>query len=78
MLDNLFVSQAESGISNDMILAIAQVEIESVIEIERLPKTILPALAEQCGCLAPPTMTLRELTGKAPSLFTAISVWKVS
>jgi len=73
ILDNLLVSQAESGISNDVILAMAQEAVESLIE--RLPKTILPELAEQCGCPVPPTMALRELPGKAPSLFTSFSVW---
>ncbi len=72
MLDNLLASQVESGISHDAILAEAREEIASLIE--RLPKTILPALAEQCGCPALPAMTLRELPEKAPSLFTAISV----
>lgn len=71
--DNLLVSQAKSGVSNDAILTMAQEAVESMIE--RLPETILTALAEQCGYPVPPTMVLRELPGKAPSLFTSISVW---
>ena len=42
--------------------------------IEGLPKTLLPRLAEKRGHFEFPAMDLRDLSEKAPSMFTSISV----
>ncbi|MGA8147020.1 MAG: hypothetical protein WB870_05505 [Gallionellaceae bacterium] len=71
-IENIYSTQTALGISNDAISAMAKERLVSMIE--RLPKTLLPRIAEKYGCIEFPTMELRELSEKAPSLFTAISV----
>ena len=71
-LENIFSSQRELGISNDTISETARKNIVSIIE--GLPKTLLPRLAEKRGHFEFPAMDLRDLSEKAPSMFTSISV----
>jgi hypothetical protein len=71
-IEGIFATQIGLGISNDSISAITKENISTIIN--GLPKTLLPRLAQECGYPEFPTMELRDLPEKAPSLFTAISV----
>lgn len=71
-IENIFSTQMLLGISNDSITAMAKENILAIIN--GLPKTLLPRLAKDCGYSEFPTMELRDISEKAPSLFTAISV----
>lgn len=71
-VEGMFADQVGLGISNDKIAAEAKTNISSVIN--ELPKTLLPKLAAEYGYSGFSTMVLQDLSEKAPSLFTAISV----
>lgn len=71
-IECVFSTQMGLGVSNDAITAMAKKNISSIIN--GLPRTLLPRLAKECGYSEFPTMEMRDLPEKAPSLFTAISV----
>jgi hypothetical protein len=71
-IEGIFSTQMGQGVSNGAITAMAKKNISTIIN--RLPRTLLPRLAKECGYSEFPTMELSDLPEKAPSLFTAISV----